>query len=337
MRATFWEAVARPGSLLERLVQVYVDPVSWETEVDAVAQGLRDAHETKRNEELRKVCKASFLNAATSLPIALYGATARQMCGFSATGAVIDLTPSMGHLDGMLPNMCTGMLKDLCLAVDSNLFLRGSAAKYIQDSFSDTGLVRERTFFPRFHASMTAWAKGREGFRAIATIDEFLATASAEWPGACPQHLRSSVLQWVWQRAAFKAVATAALPIDAEAIVLQCSLELKVGDLDARAADWHGSCKAENQALNAAYGTAPQWSYYRAVVEFYAALRSDTDVFTGVFNAARFLALLRQHRGFVVSRRMLRESLMLHGVCAEDLDGTVSNEVYAAMALQTLH
>ena len=324
VRATFWEAVTHPNASVHSLADVFANPHRWLVQVEVEAAACRADYYSRKDAELRVLCKSAFLNAATSLPVAVYGAGVRRLL---ISGKEVGVQAAVGRDT----HMSTGMLKEVCLAVDSSHFLRGSAVKYIQDSYA---ALREKTFFPRFHARMTAWAAAA----ADTTFEVLMVKARAEWPEACPVHLADSVLQWRWQRAAYKAVAESALPVDVPAVVLKCSTELNMPCAAVEeAADWNVADAVESAACAAAYGPNLQWSYYRAVVEFYAALRSDTDVFGGVFNATRFLAELRLHRGVVVSRRMYQASLALHGVDPADLDAAVCNEVYAAMAAQNLH
>ena len=344
VRATFWEAVRKgmgdSPQNFHALLDVYEHPHIWEAGIETDAAVQRAAHYAQKEALLRDICKTAFLNAATTLPIAIYNPAIRRLlislevangadAGLAHTDVVTQL--SLGHEYGLLPGMPTGLLKHVCLAVDSSHFLCGSFTKYLEESYM-AGPAREKTFFKCFHANMTAWTQD-----SARSFSDLMGMARSAWPSACPSHLAGSVSHWMWQRVAFKTVAEAALPIDVDAVMLKCSSESRIALVESRAANWDDTDEVEVAACIAAYGPTEQWSYYRAVVEFYAALRTDTDLFAGVFNATRFLKELAVHRGFVVSRSMYRRSLTLHGVSDVDLGSAVCNDVYAVMAAQRLH
>ena len=339
VRAAFWEAVWKGGDVSPESLAcsgAYVHPERWEEVVEEAVLTRRGIFLAEKEAFLKNVCRRAFLNAATSLPVAIYGSAVKVLRVPAPELKDVKVHFSLGNTLGVLPGECTGLLKDICLAIDSVHFLKGTFTQYLEDSYA-FGPEREKTFFPRFHANMTAWTKSS----CCGTLGPLLERAEKEWPSACPRHLNASVLQWMWQRVAFKAVSESALPVDVSFIMRKCAADLGVeaAVADERASEWENpeTNEVEAAACAVAFEGREQWNYYRAVVEFYVALRIDTDVFSGVFNASRFLAELARHRGFVVSWKMYLSSLELHGVSHEELDSPLCTLVYAAMAAIPLH
>jgi hypothetical protein len=103
-------------------------------------------------------------------------------------------------------------------------------------------------------------------------------------------------------------------------------------DADAPAAERDA---ADADARAHAYGSVKEWSYERAVVEFYVALRRDVTS-DGAFNTVPFLSALRAHRCFVVPRRSYDASVAAHAVApvllAERDFKTVVDDVYRESA-----
>lgn len=315
-RAAFWKAVSLSGTNSLEVQQAYEFPESWEAAALATESVWIEEQKAANAAKIDSLCRTLFRFAAGTLPVMFLEVPGVKLRA-PLTGEVVQASMSTNPT----VEESTGLLKDLNCSMDSPGFLVQSTSQYLSGV-----LGRRKMPMPHFHARMAIM------YRHQKTLSVLVESAKEQWGAtASASEIERCVYQWFTQQKAFECVSRLS-ESDMGSATAASICEALGYDVRAPAAMW----KDEDSFLRAEmYGTNEEWSYERAVIEFFLALRRNTSA-DGVFDPLPFLEKLSVHRAFVTPYSAYKTLLVGAGVPDCDSVRDIYNEMVKQSHLSRL-